>query len=154
MQRFISRVLFVLLAVLAVGVLVGQIIWIPALATHELTNDPGAIVPVSVLSVVGIALGVCAQIALVGVARIVRAIGARPPVRDSVRNSLTVIAVASATASAIILALLIIAESTDGPGPQELPPGVGALMLGAVVALVAVALLMTTVRASLSDQPT
>lgn len=149
MTRWSSTALLVILALLAAGVLFGQLRWIPAIADNELREDPSALTAVMLLSIAGIALGICAQLVLLAIARLVLMVR-----RDRIFDRrafrwVDIITAACAIAAAVVLALLVMLEATDGDGSGELPPGIAALMLGAVLALDALALLMLVMKALL-----
>lgn len=150
MARWSSTVLLVILGVLAAGIVVGQVIWIPALAAQsQLGDDPRAFPATALLSITGIALGVCAELVLLAIARLVLLVR-----RDRIFDArafrwVDVITGACAVAGAILLAVLVVVEATDGNGPGELPPGIAAIMLGVVLAFAALALLMLVMKALL-----
>lgn len=149
MPRWSSTLLLALLGLLAAGLLFGQLRWIPALADTELRENPSAGPAVALVSIAGIALGVCGELALLAIAKLVLMVR-----RDRIFDArafrwVNVIIGAAAAASAIVLAVLVVAEATDGDGPGELPPGIGALMVGVVLALAALALLMVVMKALL-----
>lgn len=149
MPRWSSTLLLVLLGTLAAGLLFGQLRWIPALADNELRENPSAGTAVTLLSLAGIALGVCGELALLAIAKLVLMVRRGRIFDARAFRWVDVITGSSAVASGIVLAVLIVAEATDGDGPGELPPGIGALMIGVVLALAALSLLMVVMKALL-----
>src|SRR6478672_2910722 len=116
MPRWSSTLLLVILGLLAGGLLFGQLRFIPALADNELREDPSAGTSIALLSIAGIALGVCGELIVVAIARLVLMVR-----RDRIFDRrafrwVDVITAASAAAAAIVLTVLIVAESTDGDG--------------------------------------
>lgn len=149
MARWSSTLLLIILALLAGGLLFGQVRWIPALADNELRDDPSALTTVALISISGIALGVCGQLVLLAIARLILLVRHDRIFDRRAFRWVDVITAACATASAIVLAVLVVVESTDGDGPGELPPGLAALLVGAVLALAGLAMLMTVMKALL-----
>lgn len=149
MARWSSTLLLVLLGILASGLLFGQLRWIPALADNELRENPSAGPAVALLSIAGIALGVCGELVLLAIARLVLMVRRGRIFDGRAFRWVNAIIAASVAAAAIVLAVLVAAESTDGDGAGDLPPGIGALMVGVVLALAALALLMVVMKALL-----
>ena len=149
MARWSSTALLVILALLAGGLLFGQLRWIPSLADSELRENPASIGAVTLLSIAGIALGLCAQLTVLAIARLVLMVRRGRIFDARAFRWVDVITAACATASAIVLTVLVVVESTDGSRAAELPPGLAALMVGGVLALAGLALLMTVMKALL-----
>jgi hypothetical protein len=149
MPRWSSTTLLVLLGILAAGLLFGQLRWIPALADNELRENPSAGALVTLVSLTGIALGVCGELALLAVARLVLLVRRGRIFDRRAFGWVDVVTAASAVASAIVLVTVVVVEATDGNGADELPPGLGALMVGVALALAALSLLMVVMKALL-----